>query len=83
MNIYYEINNNILKNYEENNINYQILKNINEINNNKIFERIKNINSYTNIKDKIQDILDLYININEKKENEITPKNIEEKSNKI
>ena len=36
MNIYYEINNNILNNYEKQNRNYQKLKNIKEINiNNK------------------------------------------------
>ena len=45
MNIYYEINNNILNNYEKQNRNYQKLKNIKEINiNNETFEQLKNIN---------------------------------------
>ena len=31
MNIYYEINNNLIKNYEKKNRNYQILQNISQI----------------------------------------------------
>ena len=66
INIYYEINNNILNNYEKKNRNYQILQNINQINNgnNKIFNKLKSINEMNNIKDKLNNIMDLYNNIN-------------------
>ena len=64
INIYYEINNNILNNYEKKNRNYQILQNINQINNkNEIFNKLKNINEMNNIKDKLNNIMDLYNNI--------------------
>ena len=77
MNTYYAIINNIYQSYDDKYINYQVLKNINEINtNNSIYEKIKNINEKTDIKQKIQDILDLYINFNGN-DNELK-KNIEE-----
>ena len=41
MNIFYEINNDILNNYEMKNRNYQILENIKLITNNEIFTRLK------------------------------------------
>ena len=41
MNIFYEINNDILNNYEMKNRNYQILENIKLITNNEIFARLK------------------------------------------
>ena len=41
MNILYEINNDILNNYEMKNRNYQILENIKLISNNEIFKRLK------------------------------------------
>ena len=72
MNMYYEINKNILENFEVKNRNYQVIKNINEINaNNKIYENLKNINETNNIYDKIRDIIELYNNINniKKKDN--------------
>ena len=96
MNAYYEIINNIYQSYDDKNINYQVHKNIREINiNNSIYEEIKNINEITNIKQKIQNILDLYISINEnnngiknnseegEKESDILSKNNELKLNKI
>ena len=66
INIYYEINNNILNNYEKKKRNYQMLQNINQINNsnNKIFNNLKNINEMNNIKEKLNNIMDLYNNIN-------------------
>ena len=65
MNIYYEINNNIINNYEAKNRNYQILQNIKQVNkNNEIFNKINNINKMINIKDKLFTIIDLYNNIN-------------------
>ena len=58
---FYEINNNILENYDVKRRNFQSLKNINEINdNNEIIEIIKKINNNNTLKDKISDILDLY-----------------------
>ena len=60
MNIYYEINNDILKNYEAKYRNYQLFQNIKEVyNNNEIFEALKKINNYTNIEDIIAYILNL------------------------
>ena len=41
MNIFYEINNDILNNYEMKNRNYQILENIKLFTNNEIFTRLK------------------------------------------
>ena len=65
MNIYYEIFNNILNGYEKKNRNYQILKNINEINNdNKIIEALHEINKASNIMDFFNNIFGLYNNIN-------------------
>ena len=65
MNIYYEINSDILNRYEKQNRNYQILQNIKDINiNNKICETLKNINGTINIKDKLQSIIEFYNNIN-------------------
>ena len=65
MNIYYEINNNIINNYEKKNRNYQVLQNIKQINiNNEIYIKLKNINKMTNIKDKLYNIIDFYNNIN-------------------
>ena len=81
LNIYYEINNNILNNYDDKKINYQAFKDINEINiNNEIYEKIKNINETTNLKNKIISILDLYTNIN--KDNYEINKNIDTKKEK-
>ena len=69
INIYYEINNNIIKNYEMKNRNYQILQNIKQINNNnEIYNSLNNLNKMTNIKDKLNNMIDLYKNINQNKE---------------
>ena len=67
INKYYEINNNIVENYDKKRRNFQVLKNLKEINNNnKIIDIIKNINN-NNIKDKIYDIIDLYNNMDKNK----------------
>ena len=67
INQFYEINKNILENYENNKRNFQILKNLDVINsNNKIFEILKNIN-IDNINGKVYDILNLYNNMYIKK----------------
>ena len=69
MNIYYEINSNMINNYENKKRNYQILQNIKQINNNNaIYYSINNINKMTNIKDKLYNAIDLYNNINSEKE---------------
>ena len=64
MNIFYEINNDLLNNYEKQNRNYQILLNINEINTNKqIFNKISYINKTNNNKVKLFNIIELYNNL--------------------
>ena len=60
LNIFYEINNDILNNYEMKNRNYQILENIKLITNNEIFNRLKKIDKMTDLKEKIFSIIDLY-----------------------
>ena len=65
LDIFYEINNDILNKYEMKNRNYQILKNIKLIDNNEIFKRLKEINKVIDFKDKmfkdkIYNIIDLY-----------------------
>ena len=60
MNIFYEINNDILNNYEMKNRNYQILENIKLITNNEIFTKLKKIDKMTDYKEKIFSIIDLY-----------------------
>ena len=65
MNIYYEIYNDIINNYETKNRNYSILSNIKEIDiNNNIFEDVEKINSIKGINDKIINIVELYNKIN-------------------
>jgi len=60
MNIFYEINNDILNNYEMKNRNYEILENIKLISNNEIFKRLKKIDKMTDYKEKLFSIIDLY-----------------------
>ena len=62
--IYYEINNNIINNFVYKNINYQVLQNINQINDNEIYLKLNKINKMTKIKDQIYNIIDLYEKIN-------------------
>ena len=60
MEIYFKINNNIINNYIiEKNRNYEILQNINEINNN-IYGEINKINNDENINNKIINIVNIY-----------------------
>ena len=60
INVYYEINYDIINNYELKNRNYQNLKNLEEINdNNDLFEHLKKVNQAENIKDKIINILNM------------------------
>ena len=60
LDIFYEINNDILNKYEMKNRNYQILENIKLIDNNEIFKRLKEINKVIDFKDKICNIIHLY-----------------------
>jgi len=62
LDIYYNISNNIIKNYNSKNRNYEILQNINEINNNNniIINDINNINNDNNIVDKLKEIFNIY-----------------------
>jgi len=60
MDAYYEINYDIINNYEIKNRNYQNLKNLEELdNNNDILEKLKKVNQAENIKDKIIDMIDI------------------------
>jgi len=63
LDIFYEINNDILSKYESKKRNYQILKNIKLIDNNEIFNRLKEINKVIDFKNKISNIFDLYYKI--------------------
>ena len=72
MNLFYEINNNILKNYDKQNRNFQNLSNIKELSNNiDIIKEIEKINTIVDIKDKFANIIDFYNNINNFNNNEI------------
>jgi len=62
MEIYYRINDNILKTYEIKKRNYIMLQNINEINNNIIeeIEELKQFNNDNNINNKFNKIIEIY-----------------------
>jgi hypothetical protein len=64
MNIFYEINNDILNNYEMKIRNYQILENIKLITNNEIFTRLKKMDKMKDYKEKIFSLIDLNNKIN-------------------
>ena len=96
MNIYYEMKNNILNNYENNNRNYCLLQNLKEIiSKDLILEKMKNINGTQNLGENLINMIDLYNKINLiyeempiKKTNEVpinvkNPINQVNKSNKI
>ena len=71
---YYEINNDIINNFEIKNRNYQSLQNMKEIyTNNIIIENLKKINNNNNINDKLINIIELYNNIYSNNNNEINP----------
>ena len=70
--MFYEINNELVKNYEIKNRNYQLLNNIREINNNDIYNSIKMINSTKNFNDKIVYMMNLYNKINIENINQMT-----------
>ena len=66
INKYYEINKNILDNFNVKNRNFQVLENIKEISvNNIIFNELKNISYNKDLQSKINDIFDLYKKITE------------------
>ena len=88
MEIYYEINEDLLKNYEESkNINYETLQNIKEVNNdNEILKKINIINNNKKLNEQISIIFNLYncINLNkEQLENLPKVQNIEIIENKF
>ena len=73
INKYYELNNNIIENYNVKKRNYQNLKNIDIIdNNNEIHKKLKDINNNKDTKDKLNSILNLYSNM---QENDINKQN--------
>ena len=68
INMYYEINKNILDNYDLENWkrNYQVLESINNINvNNEMYDKLRRINSNNNTLEKIKDIINLEIAMNQ------------------
>ena len=84
MNIYYEMNNEILVNYDMRNRNYEMLDNIKEItDNNNIFDNIKAINKIKNINEKVYNLMYLYNKINADKNlcNKDDAKNEKENNN--
>ena len=79
MKIFEEINDNIFNSFCKRNPYYQIYQNLKEINlNTELFKSIKYINSTTNPKDKLYNILELYNQLNPDKKTEI-----KEKTNEI
>ena len=58
--IYYQINNDIINKYEKKNRNYEILQNIIEINNNNILDEINKINNDNDLNNKTNNILNIY-----------------------
>jgi len=64
MNIYYKIIEDIINNYNNKNINYEILYNINKIKENNIIKEMKNFVNKSSIKSKFSDIFDIYCNMN-------------------
>ena len=63
MTIYSKINHDIINNYDISKRNYQILQNINELKNNNIMNKIKEINTDKNISNKINKILEIHKNM--------------------
>ena len=61
---YYEINKQIINNFEENRRNYQVLYNIKELNNTYLFKDIDEIISTENINVKVINILDIFHKMN-------------------
>ena len=84
--IYYSLNEFLVKNYTNKNRNYEFLKNINEINNcNDIINTLNDINNDTNIMNKLNKIFNVYNLMNNEEEikNEIIMNNkINEKYSK-
>ena len=75
MNIYYDINNNILNSYNKQNRNFQIFQNINNINiNNEFFQELIKINNIENIDEQSFNIIELSNKINSNN-NDINIKN--------
>ena len=66
--LYYTISNEIINNYENTNINYEILYNVNKINNSNdnFIKEINNINNDDNINNKFKQIYNIYNKIYDK-----------------
>ena len=58
--IYYNINNNIINNYDKKERNYEILQNIKKIKNYNILNEINEINKDKNLENKIYNIINIY-----------------------
>ena len=88
MEIFYKINYDMINNYKKENINYQILKNINEIKNNIKIKNIDEIINENNINNIFKYLLDLFQKMRKKenfdnnnKNEKIGIDNIEQKDN--
>ena len=66
---FYELEENLINNYEQNNRNYEVLNNINQIINNNIIKDINNINNDKNIENKFKNIVKIYNIINSNENN--------------
>ena len=64
MNIYYKINEDIINNYDNKNRNYETLYYLNQFQNNNIINELKKINKCNSIKDKFNEIFNIYRKMN-------------------
>ena len=71
INIYYKINENMINNYNKDKINYEILYNIKNIENNNIIKDIDNIINDNNIGEKFNKIINIYEKMYNKNQIEI------------
>ena len=64
MNIYYKINEDIINNYDNKNRNYETLYYLNQFQNNNIINELKKINKCNSVKDKFNEIFNIYRKMN-------------------
>ena len=60
LDIYYQINYEIISSYDSKKLNYEILQSFNEITINDTYEELSKINNDTNIYNKLKSIFDIY-----------------------
>ena len=64
MNIYYKINEDIINNYNENNINYETIYYLNQFQNNNLGKEIQNLIECSGVKNKFNNIYNFYSKMN-------------------